>query len=64
MTMDDDLRPRPKPPAHDIGSDLGALSIHELKERVELLKSEIVRLEAAIAAKTSSKSAADSVFKF
>ncbi|QCK88464.1 DUF1192 domain-containing protein [Phreatobacter aquaticus] len=62
--MDEDLRPRPKPPAHVIGQDLAALSIHELKERVEVLKDEIVRLEAAVQSKSASKNAADSVFKF
>jgi uncharacterized small protein (DUF1192 family) len=62
--MDEDLRPRPKPPAHVIGQDLAALSIHELKERVELLNAEIVRLEGAILSKSASKNAADSVFKF
>ncbi|MGL4286547.1 MAG: DUF1192 domain-containing protein [Phreatobacter sp.] len=64
FTMDDDLKPRPKPPAHEIGSDLATLSIHELAERIDLMKTEIRRLETAIAAKTSSKSAAESVFKF
>jgi uncharacterized small protein (DUF1192 family) len=62
--MEDDGRPRPKPPEHTVGQDLSTLSIHELKERVDLLKGEIVRLEAAIQSKTASKSAADSVFKF
>ncbi|QCI69050.1 DUF1192 domain-containing protein [Phreatobacter stygius] len=62
--MEEEQRPRPKPPAHEVGSDLATLSIHELAERVDLLKAEIRRLETAIAAKTSSKSAADSVFKF
>lgn len=62
--MDEDLRPRPKPPAHEIGSDLGSLSLHELAERIDVLKAEIKRLEAAVAAKTSSRSAAENVFKF
>jgi uncharacterized small protein (DUF1192 family) len=62
--MDDDLKPRPKPPEHVMGQDLSTLSVHELKERIDLLKSEIARLEAAMASKLSSKSAAESVFKF
>jgi uncharacterized small protein (DUF1192 family) len=42
--MEDDLKPRPKPPEHVMGQDLSTLSVHELKQ--------------------SSKSAAESVFKF
>lgn len=60
--MDED-RPRPKA-QHVVGQDLSALSVHELTERIELLKAEIARLEADMAAKKSSRSAADSVFKF
>jgi uncharacterized small protein (DUF1192 family) len=55
--------PRKKPSAHDIGMVLDSLSIEELEMRIGLLKEEIVRLEAAIAAKQKSRSAADSVFK-
>ena len=61
--MDED-RPRPKAPEHLVGQDLSALSVHELAERVALLKAEIARLEADMAAKQSSRSAAESVFKF
>lgn len=59
---DDDERPRPKP-KHDIGQDLSLLSVDELLERIELLREEIVRLEADAARKRSSKSAADAFFK-
>ncbi|MCZ8315403.1 DUF1192 domain-containing protein [Phreatobacter sp.] len=62
--FDDDLKPRPKPPAHVVGQDLAALSVHELAERIALLKEEITRLEADMAKKEASKSAAASVFKF
>ncbi len=62
--MDDDLKPRPKPPAHVVGQDLSTLSVHELNERIALLKIEIARLEADVGKKQSSKSAAESVFKF
>jgi uncharacterized small protein (DUF1192 family) len=62
--MDDDLKPRPKPPEHVMGQDLSTLSVHELNERIALLKIEIARLEADVAKKQSSKSAAESVFKF
>lgn len=60
--MDED-RPRPKA-EHVVGQDLSALSVHELAERIDLLKAEIARLEADRAAKQSSRSAAESVFKF
>lgn len=62
--MDDDLKPRPKPPEHTVGQDLSTLSVDELKERIQLLRDEIGRLEADMAAKQSSRSAAESVFKF
>lgn len=61
--MDDDLKPRPKPPEHVVGQDLSTLSVHELKERIDLLRAEIGRLETNMAAKQSSKAAAESVFK-
>ncbi len=47
---------------HEIGEDLSAISIDELNARIDLLKSEIERLEAEIAAKGSSRSAADALF--
>ena len=48
---------------HDLGQDLALLSVGELAERVGLLKDEIARLEAEIARKRVSKSAADTFFK-
>jgi uncharacterized small protein (DUF1192 family) len=48
---------------HDIGQELGLLSVAELTERIELLKEEIARLEAEKAKKHVSKSAADLFFK-
>ena len=62
--FDDDLKPRPKPPANVLGQDLSALSVHELAERIALLKIEIARLEMDMGVKEASKSAAASVFKF
>jgi uncharacterized small protein (DUF1192 family) len=59
---DDDDRPKKKV-AHEIGQDLTLLSVGELGERVALLKEEIARLEANMASKQASKSAADMVFK-
>jgi uncharacterized small protein (DUF1192 family) len=60
--MDEDDRPKRKI-VHDIGQDLSLLSREELRERVRLLKDEIARLEAAIAAKQASVSTADQFFK-
>jgi uncharacterized small protein (DUF1192 family) len=58
-----DEEPARKPVQHEIGQDLSALSVHELDERLELLRAEIERLVAAKARKTSSKTAAESFFK-
>jgi uncharacterized small protein (DUF1192 family) len=60
--MDEDDRPKKKI-AHEIGQDLTLLSVGELGERVALLKEEIGRLEADMATKRASKSAADLFFK-
>jgi uncharacterized small protein (DUF1192 family) len=60
MIADDD-QPK-KTPVHEIGMDLSALSIEELKERIELLRSEIERLESDILAKGSTREAAESIF--
>ena len=49
--------------AHEIGEDLSKLSLHELAERVELLKAEIVRLEEAAATKRATAEAAATFFK-
>lgn len=62
MSLFDEDRPVRKT-VHDIGQDLSLLSVDELKVRVELLKAEIARLEAAAAAKGASRAAADSFFK-
>ena len=52
--IDDDDRPKKKM-SHEIGQELALLSVEELRERVALLKEEIARLEAAIAAKQASR---------
>lgn len=49
---------------HQLGQDLSSLSLHELEERIGLLRAEIIRLEAAMAGKAASRDAAASVFKF
>lgn len=60
--MFDDDQPRKKT-VHEIGSDLSALSVHELEERITLLKDEIIRLEAAVEARGRTKNAAEGFFK-
>ena len=60
--IDDDDRPKKKI-VHEIGQNLTLLSASELTERIDLLKDEIARLEADIAQKRASKSAADLFFK-
>ncbi|HZG27619.1 Uncharacterized small protein, DUF1192 family [Ensifer adhaerens] len=62
MSMFEDDRPVRKT-VHDIGQDLSLLAVDELKARIALLKAEIERLEAAVAAKGASRAAADSLFK-
>ena len=59
---DDEDRPKKKI-VHEIGQDLTLLSVGELAGRVALLKEEIGRLEANMATKQASKSAADLFFK-
>ncbi|HXZ46219.1 MAG TPA: DUF1192 domain-containing protein [Pseudolabrys sp.] len=60
--IDEDDKPKKKV-AHEIGQDLTLLSIEELSARVQLLHDEIKRLEADIAQKRVSRSAADQFFK-
>ena len=55
--------PRMGPGRHEIGMDLSALSVEELKERIEMLRAEIVRLEQNIEAKSGHMAAAASLFK-
>ena len=61
-TPDDDDRPKKKI-THEIGQELALLSVKELHERIALLKEEIARLEANVASKQASRSAADTFFK-
>jgi uncharacterized small protein (DUF1192 family) len=55
----------PKKPkiAHEIGQDLSTLSVEELRERIALLRSEIARLEGELNTKSSTKAAAESLFR-
>lgn len=60
--IDDDDRPKKKL-VHEIGQELTLLSVEELQARIQLMRDEIGRLEADIAKKNASRSAADAVFK-
>lgn len=60
--IDPDELPKKKI-VHELGQDLSLLSVGELTERIAALKDEITRLEAEMARKRSSKSAADTFFK-
>lgn len=62
MAIFEDDKPKRKL-AHELGQDLSLLSVGDLDERVELLRAEIMRLEADMVAKRAFKSAADSLFK-
>ncbi len=63
MSREDDDRPLKKPATHAVGEGLDTLSVEDLRERVDLLRGEIARLEAAILAKQASRGAADAFFK-
>jgi uncharacterized small protein (DUF1192 family) len=60
--IDDDDKPKKKV-VHEIGQDLSLLSVEELAARVQLMHDEISRLEADMASKRASRTAADQVFK-
>jgi len=60
--IDDEDRPKKKV-SHEIGQELTLLSVEELAARIELLRDEIARLEADMAKKRASRSAADQFFK-
>jgi uncharacterized small protein (DUF1192 family) len=55
---------RKRPVQHEVGMVLDALSVEELDDRIALLEGEIERLRKAIAAKGSSRQAAEAAFKF
>jgi uncharacterized small protein (DUF1192 family) len=62
MPAIDDDGPKKKI-VHEIGQEIALLSVAELSERIEVLRDEISRLEAAVAGKRASRSAADQFFK-
>ncbi len=61
--MEDDDERVAKQLAIVVGEELSMLSVEELETRIELLQAEIERLRADIAAKQSSLSVAESIFK-
>ncbi len=60
--IDPDELPKKKT-THEIGQELALLSVSELTDRAGLLKNEIARLEAEIARKRASQTAANAFFK-
>ena len=55
--------PRRIGPHHEIGESLDLLSARELGERIQLLRDEIIRVEAAVKARDVTKQAATAFFK-
>ncbi|HXY57386.1 MAG TPA: DUF1192 domain-containing protein [Methylocystis sp.] len=62
MAGEDDDKPR-EPLGYVLGQPLEALSVAELDERMEELRREIVRLEAARGQKLAAQAAAATFFK-
>jgi uncharacterized small protein (DUF1192 family) len=58
----DDLEPK-KPSRDALGQDLSKHSVAELEALIATLKAEIARVEKALVAKQSHKSAAEAAFK-
>lgn len=52
-----------KATTHEIGQDLGLLSISDLQERIRVLQAEIDRLQTEIESKSETKSAAEALFR-
>lgn len=62
MSLFDEDKPVKKI-SHEIGADLSTLSVDELRARSRLLQDEIVRIEKEVAAKSSSRSTAEGLFR-
>ena len=64
MDLEDLFPSKPDDPLVALGKqDLDPMSIDELKERVELLKAEIARVEAHMQRAQTHRSAAEDLFK-
>ena len=61
MALFDD-EPRPAKP-HELGQSLDGLSVHELDERIAMLREEITRLEGERNRKGAANDAAEMAFK-
>jgi uncharacterized small protein (DUF1192 family) len=59
--FDDDQVKKPK--GHEVGMPIDTMSVEELTDRIAMLEGEIGRLQAAIAARQKTRSAADALFK-
>ncbi|MFK0691958.1 DUF1192 domain-containing protein [Mesorhizobium sp. IMUNJ 23033] len=62
MAIFDD-EPKKKARPHEIGQDLALLSVGELTERIGILRDEIARLEGELKSKSTTKSAAEALFR-
>lgn len=62
MAIMEDEAKKPKR-AHEIGQDLATLSVAELQNRIGLLREEIARIEAELAAKGTTRAAAEALFR-
>lgn len=58
----EDLEPK-KLKAHELGQNLDRLSVGELEALIEALKAETARVQAALATRQSTRSAAEAAFK-
>jgi uncharacterized small protein (DUF1192 family) len=63
MDLEDLEAKKAKKKSHELGQDLSKLSVGELEALIAELKAEIARVEQALAAKRSSKNAAEAAFK-
>ncbi len=61
--MEDENAPR-RPKAHEVGMPLDAMGVAELEDRIALLRTEIARIEQALAQRQKTRTAAESLFKF
>ncbi|MGH6889387.1 MAG: DUF1192 domain-containing protein [Rhizomicrobium sp.] len=59
----EELLPRKKAPDIVLGEELSMMSEHELVARITAIEAEIDRCRAAIAARQSTRDAANSVFR-
>ncbi|KZL20808.1 hypothetical protein PsAD2_01297 [Pseudovibrio axinellae] len=61
--FDEDDTPRQAVSSIQVGEPLTSLSIHELNERLERLKTEIARVESEIKTKSEVNTSAEDFFK-